>query len=163
MRSAIVTRRVELAGWAAVTVLALAAVGGWRRAVPRLPLDLPGALRPPDTIHVERNLNALAQLAERVIAHDPFRLDRRPSNVAYATDVDGMSAPTRPPRPSLRLAGILGGPPWRAVLDGLPGRDGSVVVRRGDVFDDLRVGMISRDAVIVTGLDTTWTLAIRRP
>jgi hypothetical protein len=158
------TRRLEFAGWAAASVLLLAAVTGWRRAVPLIAPEALGVLRTPDPKGIERNRDSLAAIGERVVSHDPFRLDRRPSNVAYKSELEGMPpAPPGPPRPALRLTGILGGPPWRAVIEGLPGRESSVVVRGGDIFDKLRIITVTRDMVVVAGMDTTWKLTMRRP
>jgi len=59
------------------------------------------------------------------------------------------------------LSGVFG-PPWQAVLEGIPGKQGSVVVRVGDVFGELRIRSIRRDTVVVQGADTTWKLTVRR-
>jgi hypothetical protein len=60
------------------------------------------------------------------------------------------------------VTGIFG-PPWQAVVEGIPGREGGVVVREGEVLGELRVRSIKRDTVVVVGFDTTWALAVRRP
>ena len=71
-------------------------------------------------------------------------------------------ATPRPPRPTLVVRGVLG-PPWDVVLDGIPGRDGSTVLRIGEVVSGISVRAIRADTVIVRGQDTTWTLTLRRP
>jgi hypothetical protein len=158
------TRSIELACWGAATMLALAAAAGWHRAVPLAPADAAKVLRTPDPNRVIYGADSLTRMGERVVAHDPFRLGRRPSEVAYKPEPEGLPPPAPgSPRPALRLTGILGGPPWRAVLDGVPGREGSVVVRSGDVLDKLRIGTVKRDTVIITGMDTTWKLTMTRP
>jgi hypothetical protein len=112
-------------------------------------------------------VESLVAAADRVVERDPFRLERRPSAVAYAPVIDGAlpQAPT-PPKPTLVVTGIVGGPPWEALVDGIPGRQGSVLVRRGDVFGDstvrLSVKRIGADTVVVVGMDTTWKLTVRR-
>jgi hypothetical protein len=60
------------------------------------------------------------------------------------------------------LRGIVGGPPWDAMIDGIPGRQGSVLVRRGDTLGGLTVSAINRDTVTIHGSDTTWRLFIKR-
>jgi hypothetical protein len=60
------------------------------------------------------------------------------------------------------LRGIIGGPPWSAILEGIPGREGSVVLRRGDTIAALRVRAVRRDTVVVEGADTTWRLTVKR-
>jgi hypothetical protein len=71
-----------------------------------------------------------------------------------------MPVPTTP-RPNLLLRGILGGPPWDAIIDGVPGREGAVVLRAGQTVNGLAVRSVGRDTVIIRGADTTWTLFLR--
>jgi len=105
----------------------------------------------------------LLAAAEVVVANDPFRLERRPSPVSYSPTIESAPAqPPRPPRPPLAVTGIVGGPPWEALLEGLPGRQGSVLVRRGDTVSGLRIRSITKDTVRISGMDTTWKLAVRR-
>jgi hypothetical protein len=66
------------------------------------------------------------------------------------------------PKPRLILRGVLGGPPWDAIIEGIPGRDGSVVVRAGESVGGITVRSVGRDTVRVRGLDTTWTLTLAR-
>jgi hypothetical protein len=89
----------------------------------------------------------------------------RPSTAAVPASVPVTTVAPLPaaPRPPLVVRGLLGGPPWDAVLDGIPGRTGSVVVRAGDVIGALRVRAITRDSVIVESADTVWRLSLRRP
>ena len=55
------------------------------------------------------------------------------------------------------------GPPWQALLEGVPGREGTaVVVRRGDVLGDLRIRDVTGTTVTVVGPDTTWRLTVRK-
>jgi len=112
------------------------------------------------------NADSLRTAASLVANHDPFRVDHQPSTVAYRPELEGVAPPPtapKPPKPRLMLAGIIGGPPWQALLDSVPGRDGSVLVHKGDTLGALRVRSIGRDTVIVQGLDTTWRLIVRQP
>jgi hypothetical protein len=105
------------------------------------------------------------QLKGALIEADPFRLDRRPAPVRYRPELEGAGAPApppSPPKPVLVLRGIVGGPPWDAMIDGIPGRQGAVLVHRGDTLGGLTVSVIQRDTVIIHGADTTWRLSIRR-
>jgi hypothetical protein len=92
-----------------------------------------------------------------LIAHDPFRITRRPSIASY--DPAGLAQPAAPPppKPSLVLLGIVWdtGTDPAALVDGLPGADGPRPVRQGETVSGLRVTAIRRDRVLVTGLDTT--------
>jgi hypothetical protein len=105
----------------------------------------------------------LAAHASRTVSGDPFRLERRPASVAFGA---APASPTPPsssgPRPPLVVSGIVG-PPWRAVLEGMPGREGSTVVVEGESFGELRIRSIRGDTVVVAGRDTTWRLVVRRP
>jgi hypothetical protein len=108
----------------------------------------------------------LDSAAKAIARSDPFRLERRPSSVAYGSEQEGVPvapAPPKPPKPSLALAGIVGGPPWAALIDGVPGRSGSVVVHAGDTLAGLRVRSLGPNGITITGLDTTWKLTLKRP
>lgn len=158
-----ISRRVEIALWAiAVALTATAGVRARGMVVP--PADAEIAIltagpRPPKEARPE----VLLANSEILVARDPFRLDRRPATIAYTPAIETAPAPPpRPPRPQLIVAGIIGGPPWEALIEGIPGRQGSVLVRQGDTLAGLRVRSVGKDTVRVTGMDTTWTLSVRR-
>jgi len=100
-----------------------------------------------------------------VVAHDPFRVTRRPSAVAYepARVVQPTTSPR--PKPALALVGLvwdrLSGP--TALIEGLPGVDGPRAVRLHQRIAGLRVRAITFDHVVIAGLDTTWSLTVREP
>jgi hypothetical protein len=104
-------------------------------------------------------------LAAHVVERDAFRVARRPAAVAY--DPQAGSQPEQPalPRPTLSLLGIVwdGGRDPTALVEGLPGIEGSRVVRRGEHLGDLRIRTIAPNHVIVLGPDTTWILTVREP
>lgn len=105
----------------------------------------------------------LEVVVDSVVERNPFRLNRRPSDVAYTPEAEGAPPPPpKPARPVLVVSGIIGGPPWEAVLEGVPGRQGPIVVRMGDKLDLLTVRRIGRDTVYIVGKDTTWKLTVRR-
>lgn len=107
---------------------------------------------------------AVDSIATDVIQRDPFRLSRRPSQVPFIADtlVAAVSAEAKPAAPALLLAGIVGGPPWAAIIEGVPGREGPVVVYRGDTLAGLRVRDVRSDRAVVSSVDTTWVLTIKR-
>lgn len=107
--------------------------------------------------------DSLLAAAARIAATDPFRLDRRPAAVPFRVELEGAppAAPS-PSRPALSLRGVVGGPPWEALVEGFPGREGSVLVRRGDRVGDLAVRRVAPDTVVISGQDTTWTLTLRK-
>jgi hypothetical protein len=104
-------------------------------------------------------------IASSFVEHDAFRLVRHPSPVIYRPELDGAPPPppvAKPPHPALSVSGILGGPPWAALVDGIPGREGSTLVHAGDVFGGLTVRSVTADSVTIVASDTTWRLGIRR-
>jgi hypothetical protein len=161
--SACAPRRVMIALWTITLVFIV--IAGMRirtvmTAAPRR--SSPSIALAPRSPRVE-SPKALAAAAELLVARDPFRLERRPAAVAYNPGVENSAPPPpRPARPTLVVTGIIGGPPWEAVLEGIPGRQGSVLVRRGDTLAGLRVRAVGKDSVRIVGMDTTWILTIRR-
>jgi len=104
-------------------------------------------------------------LVHFIVARDPFRVTRRPSNVVY--DPLRLAQPATPPapKPALVLVGIVwdSGRDPTALVEGLPGADGSRPMRQGETIAGLRVKTITLNRVVITGLDTTWTLTVREP
>ena len=99
-----------------------------------------------------------------LISRDPFRADRKPAPVAFNPNpVEPPDQPPPPPKPALILTGIVWGTEPSALIDGLPGTEGSHLMRPGDVIGTIRLRHIAEDKVVLTGFDTTWTLTLRRP
>ena len=119
---------------------------------------------PPDVRAPARDSIALAGAV--LVRGNPFRFDRKPSAVPYQPELEGAPPPPpaapKPPKPVLVLRGIVGGPPWDAMVEGIPDRQGPVLVRRGDTLGGLTIRAIRRDTVIIQGADTTWRLTIKR-
>lgn len=158
-------RLVDWGLWLATAACVVVGTLEWRhvRAVSELAapalVATPAPIQPPSR-------DSLRAAARRVAATDPFRLARTPPTVVYAPTLENAPAappPSKPPRPPLAVAGIIGGPPWAALLDGVPGRSGSVVVHAGDTLGGLRVRTVRRTGVIVSAPDTTWQLTLKRP
>ena len=152
----------EVAIWS-LAVLCLG-VGGVSTlgAINRMPPFSVAAL---PVVRVDASSQESARGDRWLAEHDPFRVARHPSPVAYRAEMEGVAPPPpppRPPNPVLALAGILGGPPWEALLDGIPDHPGATVVREGDVVAGLRIRAVRRDSVVVESRDTTWRLGIRR-
>ena len=73
--------------------------------------------------------------------------------------------PPVPPKPPIALSGIIG-PPWVAVLEGVPGHDASWLAKVGDTvsrapFAITGLRRITRDAVMLGTADTMWNLTVR--
>ena len=115
-------------------------------------------------IHPEER--RLRDAADVIVSSDPFRLTNTPALVRYDPTAEGAvatSSVAAPPiRPVMTLKAIVGGPPWQAIVDGLPGQPPGTVVRTGDAFDKLVARAVTRDSVVIRGPDTTWVLSFRR-
>ena len=158
-----IQRRLEIGLWCGALAASLLA-GVRARTVGKMSFgsELHSLMAAPRPTAPERS-DLLVASAETLVTRDPFRLDRRPSATAYSPGLEtGPPPPPRPPRPPLAVTGIVGGPPWEALVEGIPGRAGSVLVRRGDTLSGLRVRSISKDTVRITGMDTTWKLPVRK-
>lgn len=159
-------RQQLLLAWLASAALTAGAVSAWWRAVPSIDQPvrgpapgLAGGAAPFDSSQV-------ADAARRTRDDDPFRIARRPSAVAYRPDwqaaAEPSSVPNGPPKPTLVLVGLIGGPPWNALIEGLPGREQGVMLGLGEEVAGIRLRRIAGDNVILSGLDTTWVLTPRR-
>jgi len=158
-----VVRSVEVGAWLAAFAMAALAVTSWRTIMHETTSDAVRAAAPPRQ-PTFTSAESLSIHAEVVAANDPFRVARRPSPVAYRPELEGAPPPPpAPPKPPLSVSGIIGGPPWQAVLEGMPGRDGPLVVSAGDRIGDLTIRSVRRDTVVVSSSDTTWKLSVRRP
>jgi hypothetical protein len=104
--------------------------------------------------------DSLDALAQSVIDRDPFRIARAPASLPYAQG-SSEAPPTPAVRPNFVLRGIIG-PPWMAILDGIPGAPSGSVVQSGATFERIVIKRITRDSVVIQGADTTWRLAIFR-
>jgi len=108
--------------------------------------------------------DSASRLATLVTDADPFRVDRHPSSVPFrAAQAEPAAATPQPVRPALTLSGIVGGPPWAAVVSGVPGHSESVIVHAGDTVGGLRIGFVTARSMLVSGMDTVWRLHIQQP
>lgn len=155
-------KRTEAAIWLATVALAFVAARGSRAPAAEGgegPPPTPVAAAEPSLVDAD----SLDEAAVYTVEHDPFRLERRPSDVPYAPGIEGAPPPPpAPPKPALVLTGTMGGPPWQGVVEGFPGARGSTVVREGQLVGELRVVRVTRESVVVEGADTTWSLRVRR-
>jgi hypothetical protein len=134
-------------------------------AAPLVRVTLPQRVATPAQIAAAPVESHPDSLAAVLVGRDPFRVTRRPSNVVY--DPVRLAQPATPPapKPVLALVGIVwdSGRDPTALVEGLPSVDGPRPVRRGEAIAGLRVRSIKADRVVITGLDTTWTLTVREP
>jgi hypothetical protein len=154
---------IERGLWGMTAVAAIAATLEVR-AVPSTAITVARPVPPAPAEPRRLDPDSISHAVAYVVANDPFRLSRRAASIAYSPALEGLALPpvARPPRPNLVLRGIVGGPPWSAILDGIPGHDGSAVLRRGDSVGTVVVRAVGRDTVIIKGADTTWRLTVKR-
>jgi hypothetical protein len=109
------------------------------------------------------NDSVLADAEDATVSNDPFRLANEPASVRFDPAVEGETASpvVALVRPTLVLKAIIGGPPWQAVIDGIPGQPPGTIAGPGARFDKLVVRSVTRDTVVVQGPDTTWSLAFK--
>jgi hypothetical protein len=111
----------------------------------------------------------LTEAEELIVSNDPFRLSNEPPSVRFDPASDVMTGGARSAlvvavRPVFTLKAIVGGPPWHAVVDGIPGQPPGTLVKSGARFDKLLVRSVSRDSVVIQGPDTAWALTFgKRP
>jgi len=147
-------------------VAAAGSIAAWATAIPavapeRIGTESPrGAAAPAATDSV-----ALATFMTRLRLRDPFRIDRKPAGVPYNPwEPVAVTPPVaKPPKPALALAGLLGGPPWNALIEGVPGRESGLLIQLGDSANGVRFVALRGDTVLLAGFDTTWSLTARRP
>ena len=124
---------------------------------PPEPMRRLGRVTSPPTV---AEADSLDDAAATVVANDPFRLSNKPATVRFASTALGV-APIPQVRPQFALRAIVGGPPWSAIVEGIPGQAGGVVVSAGLAFDMVRIRSITRDTVVVQASDTTWKLTMK--
>lgn len=153
--------KVEGAIGLVTTASVVLALGSWHAAKPLSPhLDLPGGAGASITIEIEGD--ALAQAAIELAERNPFRLSNQPSRVRHGEDPVAVASVAERYRPHLHLSAIVGGPPWTALLAGVPGTSGVTLIRAGDTVDSVHVESIVTGRVVLRGPDTTWVLTIER-
>jgi hypothetical protein len=150
----------------AVAVLSFVGVARWRNAIPSEAVR-PFAFGHAVSASSDSVDDILGDAEEMTASNDPFRLANAPSSVRFDPNTENgasssTAATTASVRPNLTLKAIVGGPPWQAVVDGIPGQPSGAIVRAGSVFDKLVARDVTRDSVIIKGPDTTWTLSFQR-
>lgn len=103
------------------------------------------------------------QRMRRASANAPFLLATSPSKQVDSSEIGSagpvVSAPTRPP---ITVQAIVGGPPWHAVIEGVPGTEGSIVVRQGDRLQTFFVRSVGVAGVTVGVADSSWFMPLAR-
>ena len=154
--------RGEVGLWTATVAFSLAASAAARvpETIERPPSDFETA----PNLSVDRKLiaDSVLSAASFVATHDPFRITHEPASVPYGTTPPPLAPPM--PRPVPILRGIVGAPGrWSAILAGVPGHDGNVVLQTGDSAGGLRVRQVTMTTAVIVARDTIWTLKLDSP
>ena len=95
-----------------------------------------------------------------IIEGNLFRRDRSPAVVTAQPAASPPKAIIQ--RPHLELRGLMGGPPWQVLLDGVPGHQSSVLMRVGQSIGGITVTAVNAGTVVLNGADTIWQLTLRK-
>jgi len=160
-------RAIIAGAWALTAVAALASIVAWARAVPASGPRPLSETRTSETgvgSAAPIGTAGLAAAAGRIRDHDPFRWERKPTSVRFNPwePVQPPPSNVRAARPALVLVGMVGGPPWTALVEGIPDRPGGVLLRVGEEAAGIRLVEVRGDTARLSGLDTTWVLTPRR-
>lgn len=108
--------------------------------------------------------SAADSIAGLIVRRDPFRLTRAPAAVPFNPEAPAAMAaplPPRPQRPALVLVGLVLGAERAALIDGLPGVEGTRVLRVGERVGEYVLRAIGAETAVIVGPDTVWTLRVR--
>jgi hypothetical protein len=150
--------------WTATALIACVAAWAWHEGGDYPPIELERQLARSVESPKPRSTTDLLEATEAVIRTNPFRANRRPSSLPFGEEPPleyDLHTPEISAKPELALVGLTGGPPWEALVAGLPGQEGAVLFREGDVIAGFLVARITRDSAEVQGLDTTWVLRLK--
>ena len=153
----------------ALSFAALATAGAirWRGAAPELSRPVMSIAASIAATHGAPAAE-LDSAEDAIVSNDAFRLANAPAAVRYDPADETRASrtanvpPPAPLRPTMTLKAIVGGPPWQAVVDGIPGRPAGTIVRAGNTFDRIVARRVTRDSVVMQGPDTTWVLTFQR-
>jgi len=144
----------------------LIAAAQWRTALPPIPTSATTVISL-HTEHLQVTSDSIADAENLIVDNDPFRLSNTAPTVRYSALAEtgasgtGYVAP-QAPRPTLILKAIVGGPPWRALIDGIPGQPPGTLAEPGSKFDKLVVRSVSSESVVIQGMDTSWVLTFSK-
>jgi hypothetical protein len=152
--------RLALIGTGLLGMVAVVRLAAW----PLVRVTLPAVS---DSVSTTRVADAKQVIAAdsvaAIVSRDPFRIGHRPALPAYDPLRLAEQLAPPPPRPALVLVGVTDGAMPSAVVEGLPGVEGARVVRIGDVIGGLAIKKMSGGQVVISGMDTTWVLEVRKP
>lgn len=156
---------LERALWlAALLALVAGTVEAQRRSARLLSVASPTLLPAIAVAPARASADSLESAVEEIADRNLFRPERASAERHEGAQPTMPMAMAQPPsaKPRLVLRGVLGGPPWDAIVEGIPGREGSVVLRAGQSLGGITMRAVRRDTAYARGFDTTWTLTLAR-
>ncbi|MGH7678339.1 MAG: hypothetical protein ACRENU_07730 [Gemmatimonadaceae bacterium] len=154
-----IKRNASIALWVAAAGCLVAAAARYRTTDVALTTVLPKPLLVAPAMPLWPEKDSLLDAAERIVAANPFGSAR--SQLLQAGQAGPQPMPMTPAQPLLR--GIVGGPPWIAVVLGLPNTQGAVALRMGDTVSGFSIVRARADTVVLRGPGATYTLTRRSP
>jgi hypothetical protein len=152
---------MERAFWAsAVTATVVGASGLRSRSHQDAAIDPPLVL--PSWQVTRPTTDSLLDAVGTAREGDLFRRERTPVEANPASQPSAMTGPTMSTRPPLVLRGLVGGPALEAIVEGIPGVEGAVVLQTGQTMGGITLRAVRRDTAILVNRDTTWKLTVRR-
>jgi hypothetical protein len=157
---------IERALWVGAVAAAGGAVVSVRASTVRtLAASRPAMLPAVATAPARPNTDSLESAVEDIADNNLFRPERtsaeEPAQAPVAMQM-GMPMPSPSTKPRLVLRGMIGGPAWEAIIEGIPGRDGSVVLRTGQSVGGITLRSVRKDTAYARGFDTSWALPLAR-
>jgi hypothetical protein len=157
--------RIERTLWlAALLALAAGAIEARHRSAQLWAAASPTLLSVVAVVPARPAPDALESAVEEITENNLFRPERASAEQHKSAQPEMPMAMPQPPssKPHLVLRGVLGGPPWDAIIEGIPGREGSAVLRTGQSLGGITVRAVRRDTAYARGFDTTWVLPLAR-
>jgi hypothetical protein len=143
----------------AITALALGvAHRRWARALPSGTIEVQ---RIPSIARAIAGATMTDEDESLLASRDMFRLplsDRSKRLAALPPSIQPMGTT----HPTLTIKAIVGGPPWQAIVDGIPGQSQGAIVQAGATFGGIIIASVGRDSVRVRTADSAWTLFYRK-
>lgn len=154
--------RARLIDIGLLAIAAAVCAGAYRR-VDVAPVSVTAMRSSSVTVPVTSS-DTLDSAEARVLARDVFGIEQGVADVASAPQVPSNATIAIPPGVFTARISVqaIAGPPWIAVLSGLPGRTTQTVVLAGDTVGVYRIRSISRDSVTIQAPDSLIRLSLIR-
>jgi hypothetical protein len=156
-----ITRSVSIVALSLAICAGVAGVARCRATVHALMRIRPAPVYAVDTVMPGRpNEDSLWAAATRAVAANPFRPDRAAPIEHLSPNINVVPAGLADAHAPLALRGLSGGPPWSAIISGLPNASAEVLLRVGDTVAGFSIERIKRDTVVLRSAGRLFTLTL---